>query len=196
MLASHLIFTCYGFWLPNDPRGSGSDWVRSIPLLRHGHATRVTHLTKRSVAAAPHDPVARERAKRDLRYPVVEWSDAQIDCVGRGFERAVLESGYAVLALAVLRDHTHVVVAHHDHAPQQIMGHLKARATRQLLLDGLHPFGHLAGQVDPLPSCWASRGWKVFLDTPRQVSGRIKYVQDNLAWGGLPDQSWSFVQTQ
>jgi hypothetical protein len=89
-----------------------------------------------------------------------------------------------------------VVVARHDHAPQQVIGHLKARATRQLLEEGLHPFGDLVGEVNPLPSCWASRGWKVFLDTPRQVSGCIKYVRDNLAWGGLPDQTWSFVRAE
>jgi hypothetical protein len=30
ILAYHSIFSMYGFWLPNDPRGSGSDYVASI----------------------------------------------------------------------------------------------------------------------------------------------------------------------
>jgi len=29
VLGTHLILTAYGFWLPNDPRGSWSDFVGS-----------------------------------------------------------------------------------------------------------------------------------------------------------------------
>ena len=43
VLAAHIIFTCYGFWLPNDPRGSWSEWVASWELLRYGKATKVDH---------------------------------------------------------------------------------------------------------------------------------------------------------
>jgi hypothetical protein len=42
VLAYHVIFTTYGFWLPNDPRGSGSRFVGSRALFQHGGATRVT----------------------------------------------------------------------------------------------------------------------------------------------------------
>ena len=34
--AYHAVFTAYGFWLPNDPRGSWSDFVRSWELFRAG----------------------------------------------------------------------------------------------------------------------------------------------------------------
>ncbi len=30
ILAYHSIFSMYGFWLPNDPRGSGSDYLACI----------------------------------------------------------------------------------------------------------------------------------------------------------------------
>lgn len=30
VIAYHLILTTYGFWLPNDPRGSGSDPVARV----------------------------------------------------------------------------------------------------------------------------------------------------------------------
>jgi len=36
--AYHAIFTAYGFWLPNDPRGSWSDFVGSWELFRFGPA--------------------------------------------------------------------------------------------------------------------------------------------------------------
>ena len=36
VLAYHAIFTAYGFWLPNDPRGSWSSYVRSWELFLAG----------------------------------------------------------------------------------------------------------------------------------------------------------------
>ena len=57
VLAYHLVFTSYGFWLPNDPRGSWSDFVRSWELYWYGGATKVT--TRASLARREHD--------RDLR---------------------------------------------------------------------------------------------------------------------------------
>ncbi len=51
VLAYHVIFGAYGFWLPNDPRGSWSDFVAAWELfLAGGHATKTT--TRRSVARA------------------------------------------------------------------------------------------------------------------------------------------------
>ena len=39
VLGSHVIIGMYGFWLPNDERGSWSDFVGSWELLRFGRAT-------------------------------------------------------------------------------------------------------------------------------------------------------------
>ena len=39
VLVAHVIITAYGFWLPNDPRGSWSDFVGAWELLRFGRAT-------------------------------------------------------------------------------------------------------------------------------------------------------------
>jgi hypothetical protein len=36
ILAFHSIFSMYGFWMPNDPRGSGSDYVAVWELVRYG----------------------------------------------------------------------------------------------------------------------------------------------------------------
>src|SRR5438874_9310157 len=63
----HVIFGAYGFWLPNDPRGSWSDFVGSWELFRYGQATKTneTH----SVARRPHDIRRRLDAKESLKYP-------------------------------------------------------------------------------------------------------------------------------
>ena len=53
VIAIHVIITTYGFWLPNDPRGSWSDFVGAWELLKFGRATKVT--TRRSLAKVAHD---------------------------------------------------------------------------------------------------------------------------------------------
>lgn len=54
VIGYHVIFGTYGFWLPNDPRGSGSDFVWSEELFRFGgKATKVE--TRHSVAGVKHD---------------------------------------------------------------------------------------------------------------------------------------------
>ena len=83
VIASHVIFSAYGFWLPNDPRGSWSDFVGSWELLRFGRATKadVTH----SLAAEPHNHALRLAAKKLLRYSPVQFTGIQARAVGRGF---------------------------------------------------------------------------------------------------------------
>ena len=63
MLGWHLIFSTYGFWLPNDPRGSGSSEVRARHIYEAcGEATKVH--TTRSVAHRPHDVKLRQLTKQ------------------------------------------------------------------------------------------------------------------------------------
>jgi hypothetical protein len=40
ILGYHVTFGTYGFWLPNDPRGSGSTFVGSRDLYRFGRSTK------------------------------------------------------------------------------------------------------------------------------------------------------------
>ena len=78
VLAYHVPLANYGFWLPNDERGSGSDFVRNKALLKFGAAKKLT--TRRSTARAPHNFDVRRLAKDLLRYPAVEFNEQQVDC--------------------------------------------------------------------------------------------------------------------
>src|SRR6478736_3896722 len=102
-IADHLIFSAYGFWLPNDPRGSWSDFVRSWELLRFGKATKVN--TRSSVAAVKHDVGKRLAAKQSLKYPQVSLSGVQALSVANGFRTAVEEANYHVFACSILPQH-------------------------------------------------------------------------------------------
>jgi hypothetical protein len=84
MLGWHLIFSAYGFWLPNDERGSGLDRVRARHLYEAGGEATKVH-TRYSVAARPHNVRLRRLARRALKYPEVQLSGIQARAVGRGF---------------------------------------------------------------------------------------------------------------
>ena len=47
VLGYHIILSAYGFWLPNDPRGSWSDTIRVYELLRFGSALNTNDAIRR-----------------------------------------------------------------------------------------------------------------------------------------------------
>jgi hypothetical protein len=188
-IADHVVFSAYGFWLPNDPRGSGSDFVRQWNVLRGGPATKVH--TRRSVAHV-HANFDEDRMPQ-LQFPPVVFDGLQARAIGEGFAKAIAESGYVVYACSILPQHVHVVAARHEHGPKMLAGHLKGRATQRLALEGRHP---LAGFVDAdgrIPSPWTVKAWAVFLDTPAEVRREIQYVENNPVRDGKRPQKWSFV---
>ena len=193
VLASHIIFTCYGFWLPNDPRGSWSDFVRVWELLHFGHATKTDD--RRSLAHSPHDRQRRLAAKGALRYPPVEFTGQQALHVAHGFAQAVQESSYHVYACSIMPKHVHLVAARHANPAERIAGHLKARAAQQLVEAHLHPFAAKKGTDGRFPSVWAHRRWKVFLDDGEDIARAIDYVNENPLKEGKKAQKWSFVST-
>jgi len=188
----HVIFSTYGFWLPNDPRGSWSDWVRRWELLQFGKATKVS--TRTSVASAKHDGELRRAAKRALKYAEVRFNGTQARAVAIGFSTAVAESGYTIFACSILPQHVHLVLGPEDRRAQRIVGHLKARATQQLKRDGLHPLAAYPLADGTLPSPWGRNGWTVFLFSERRMRDSIQYVEDNPMRERKPRQRWSFVQ--
>ena len=100
LLGAHLILSAYGFWLPNDPRGSWSDFVASWELLLYGKATKVS--TTRSVASVPHDRALRKAAKKALIHPQVFFDGTQALTIARGFARAAREVDLPVHACSIL----------------------------------------------------------------------------------------------
>jgi len=72
VIGFHVILTAYGFWLPNDPRGSWSDFVGAWELVRFGRATKTDE--RRSLAKKRHDRRTRLAAKDALKYPPVRFN--------------------------------------------------------------------------------------------------------------------------
>jgi REP element-mobilizing transposase RayT len=182
--AYHVIFCAYGFWLPNDPRGSWSDFVRSWELFcAGGPATKVD--TRRSVAGRPHDLKARLRTKEALHYPPVVFDGYQALSIAHGFERMIAKARYSVYACSILPQHVHMVIGRYRYTVKTIIRLLKAEATTELMRDGRHPLS--------VPSPWVRKRWKVFLDSDADIVRAIRYVEYNPLKEGKRPQRWPFV---
>ncbi len=193
VIAYHVVFSTYGFWLPNDPRGSNSDYVRAKSLLPFGEAKKVKG--NRSVARQPHDWKVRQLAKEALKYKPVKFNGAQARSVGRGFANAIRTAKMRVLACAILPDHVHLVILRHRYSIETIVRLLKSNATTQLLNETLHPFQTIVLKDGSRPSPWGQKYRDVFLFEEDEISDKMDYVRNNPLKEGKTRQSWSFVQT-
>lgn len=191
ILAHHLIYSAYGFWLPNDPRGSESDFVRNELLREFGPATKVHE--HEFVARKPHDRAKRLAAKAALEYSPVRFTGVQARAIALGFGNSVQKSSVTIWACAVLPDHVHLVVAAHRLRIETLANLLKGEATKQLLADGTHPFQNVRVYRDRPPPCFARKWWVIYKDDEESVVNAIRYVERNPLKAGLPAQRWSFV---
>jgi REP element-mobilizing transposase RayT len=176
--------------LPNDPRGSWSDFVASWELARFGKAT----------GGGPRRDVDRgqwarwrESARHALKYPTVTLTGQQAKSAGTGFAKAVATSGYTIWACSMLPEHVHLVIARHRYDVETIANLLKGAATKRLKRDGLHPQAAYQDKDGKFPSMWGEKEWKVFLDSEEAIERAIRYVEENPIKEGKPRQTWTFV---
>lgn len=182
VIGYHLIWTGYGWWLPNDPRGSGSDTVCTDILAELGD---VHHGRK------PVQPPGREvrefyaRAAPLLQHPLLKFDAPARDLIAAGFAAAVAAERYTCYACVVMPDHVHLVVRKHRHTAEEMAANLMAASRAELIA---------AGGVPPDHPVWVSgTPWAVFLGHPDDVRRTIRYVERNPLPLGLPVQRWPFV---
>ncbi len=192
ILAYHVIFGTYGFWLPNDPRGSGSDKVWAEHLKSFGDATKVN--TRHSVADKSHDRRTRIDAKRNLLYPAVKFNGLQARAVARGIGDVSATLKLGIYACCVMPDHVHLVIARHQKTIETITGFMKRGATRKLTEEGTHPLANYRSKRGRVPSPWVRGGWYVYLNTPDRVNRASEYVDANPVKAGMKRQTWTFVK--
>jgi REP element-mobilizing transposase RayT len=191
VLGFHLILTAYGFWLPNDPRGSWSDFVRAWELLRFGRATKIDD--RRSVARRPHDRELRLAAKRALVRAPVEFAGIQARSIAKGFADFLDRTGRTVYACSILPTHVHMVIPRDDCAIKQVARLLKGAATSQLLRDGIHPFARQPFNDARLPTPWTRHEWACFLFSKDDLLRAIGYVERNPIKERKRPQPWKYI---
>jgi len=112
IIAHHLIWTLYGHWLPNDPRGSGSEKIREEKLAPLGP----NHQGRKPPSLQP----SREKLRnfQQQASPLLEHKKLWIDTgkreiIANAFSEVIAEQNYTVWACAILSNHAHMIVRRH-----------------------------------------------------------------------------------
>lgn len=181
VIAHHLIWTVYGTWLPNDPRGSGSRVVISPAIAALGEL----HYGRRKIQ--PKSSAIREfyeRAEPQLMHPIIRFTPMQLLAIGEILGRAIQIHNYTCYACAVMPDHVHLVIRKHRDLAEEMID--KLQETSLVAIRGL--------QIVPADHpVWTSGSWKRFLDTTQRIHEVVQYVENNPLEVGLPRQLWPFV---
>jgi REP element-mobilizing transposase RayT len=175
IIAYHTIFTTYGTWLPNDPRGSYSkeiynDQLRLLGEIKYG---RQSPPPKKAIMKFYSEAV-----------PVLDRSayfinDHTRPIVAAGFGCVIRRLNIEVPACAIMNDHVHILVLRSQYRIEYIVNQLKSAATQALKLK---------------QSPWTRGCWKVFINDTEAFKAVIKYVNANPACAGLTSQNWDFVK--
>jgi REP element-mobilizing transposase RayT len=182
IIAYHLVWTTYGTWLPNDPRGSGSRSVAASALEDLGQR----HYGRRKIQPPPTKVrVFYDRAEPRLQFPVIRFDLDQIQQVGAAFGGCIEQFEYTCYAAAILPDHAHLVIRKHRDSAEQMIENLQQSTRLRISADQITPDGH------PL---WTKGGWRGFLDSVERVETVIRYIQRNPARAAIPAQHWDFVR--
>ncbi len=122
VIAHHLIFTAYGWWLPNDPRGSNSKTIRNDVIAELGE---VHHGRKRvQPASADIREFYREAGKR-LGHELLTFSERDVSAIAAAFEEVTKKHRYTCWACAIMPDHVHVLIRKHKHLAEEMIAVLQ-----------------------------------------------------------------------
>jgi hypothetical protein len=175
VIGYHAIFTTYGTWLPNDPRGSYSKEIyngelAALGAIKYGrqYPQPGREVMRRfRIAAVPR-----------LSRPPYYLADATRPIVAAAFDRVAGRLRLAVAACAIMNDHVHLLVLRSKYRIEYLVNQLKGAATHDLGL-----------QRTP----WTRKAWKVFLDDEEALWAAAEYVDANPPAAGLAPQRWEFV---
>lgn len=175
IIAHHLIWTAYGWWLPNDPRGSFSKTIACDIIAELGEL----HLGRKTVQPASFD--IRDfyrRAAKALKFPLLQLDRRERQNVAEAFGHIITGRQYTCYACAIMSDHVHILIRKHKHQAEQMIENLQSQSRLRLSKSGFR---------DPDHPLWTGGGgWKVFLDHPDEIRRTSRYIEQNPIKRRLP----------
>jgi REP element-mobilizing transposase RayT len=183
VIAYHLVWTAYGWWLPNDPRGSGSKQVCCDVIAELG----ALHFGRKRIQP-PADEIKGfyDKAAQLLQHSLLTFDDKACAEIAEAFDGVIEEQSYTCYACAIMPDHVHILIRKHKHQAEEMMGLLRSLSRKRLVDSGRRAVDH--------PVWTSGSGWKVFLDHPQEVRRTIGYIDQNPVKIGWPKQYWPFVK--
>jgi len=183
VIAYHLIWTVYGSWLPNDPRGSTSRQIASEHISELGEL----HFGRKKIQPASRDiQDFYEEAGNVLKHTPLEIRGAAVDVVADALAEVIAHQHYTCYACAIMPDHIHILIRKHKHRAEEMIEHLQTESRKRLIQTRHVPSDH--------PVWTAGGGWAPFLGHPDDIERTISYIENNPLKIGLPGpQRWPFV---
>jgi hypothetical protein len=130
VIAYHLIWTAYGWWLPNDPRGSGSKAIASEVVAELGE---LHYGRKRLQPAGSTVREFYDKAAEVLRFPLLTFDEVACVEIGQAFGQAIQQQRYTCYACAIMPDHVHVLLRKHKHQAEDMTAALKEASRARLV---------------------------------------------------------------
>lgn len=182
IIGYHLIWTVYGYWLPNDPRGSMSKTIASDVIAQLG----ALHYGRKKIQPSTREMRQfHERSRSVLKFPLLLFAENEIPILAEGVAEAIRRHNYTCYACAIMPDHVHMVIRRHRHQADEMLANLQESTRLRVCTAGVRTTDH---------PVWGGPGWKVFLDTPDGVRRVIRYTNENPRPWRMPEQRWTFVK--
>ena len=181
VIAYHLVWTAYGWWLPNDPRGSMSRSIASDVLKDLGEL----HYGRKKIQ--PPSRVIREfyaEAGSKLKHTLLEFGAPEIAAIADSFRELIAAHRYTCYACVIMFDHVHLLIRKHRDTAEQMIFNFQESSRSRLRTLGLREENH---------PVWGGPGWKVFLDHPDDIRRTIPYIEDNPLPFRRPRPHYDFV---
>lgn len=181
VIGYHLIFTAYGWWLPNDPRGSTSHEIR----VEHIDSLGDHHYGRKRQQPLPQ--VLREFyavAEAVLKHELLQFNDEDRNIIAEGFDETIRLRNYTCYACAIMPDHVHLLIRKHRDRAETMLESLHDSSRRRL---------RFRVRRSPVHPVWGGPGWKVFLNTQRDIERTIRYIENNPVKARMAPQVWGFV---
>ena len=174
--AIHVIWTTYMTWPPGDPRGHWSPLFDFYGhLIDQGH-----HLNMPDPATLVH---ATALAKEPPKILTPDEQQIVADTIG-DVMRTPTVPRFQVLAAAVERTHTHLLLSWLNEAIDRIVGRLKGRSSSEVIARGAEPGRHRT---------WTAGYWKVFLFEERSIPIVGRYIEAHNERRGLPPVPYEWI---
>ena len=141
VIAYHLIWTAYGWWLPNDPRGSTSHRIRQDIVTALGEI----HHGRRDIQPAGWE--IREfynNAPSVLKHALLTISTDERQIIAASFAETVEARKYTCYACAIMSDHVHMLIRKHRDTAERMIANLQRSSRDALRRHGSKPPDHLS----------------------------------------------------
>jgi REP element-mobilizing transposase RayT len=182
VIAHHIMWTLYGWWLPNDPRGSTSRSTRNDVIAELGEL----HFGRKSIQPASRNIQSfYEQAAAVLKHPLLSFATTEFAAVAEAIGCALHEYKYTCYGCAIMPDHVHLLIRKHRDLAEEMIEKIQALSRKRLVEAGIRELDH---------PTWTRGGWKVFLNHPDEVRRTMRYIEKNPLKLHLPAQQWTFVK--